>query len=244
MLARVRRQVEELRMRCGDIEKAALAKRFELAPAVVMPRVVRLGVGGERRALMSADYIDEAGPLHSRRNGCADEIEQGRHDIDHAYLRRHPAAFECAIGRPQDERDVRRGIVDEKSVAGFLVLAEAFPMIGEEGDDRAVGQLLLVEPAHDAADQAVDPGDFAVVSSPANSRVAAQIRFRRVVRRVRIVQVDPAEEPLIANALHPRQRLPQDLVAAPLHRIEADLLVFREIEIVKVAIEALPQPPA
>jgi len=63
---------------------------------------------------------------------------------------------------------------------------------------------------------------------------------------VRVVEVDPGEERLLAHrgVTHPLQSLAQNLVAPALDVAHAHRLVLREVEVVEVAVEALGDPPA
>src|SRR6185369_8985754 len=89
-------------------------------------------------------------------------------------------------------------------------------------------------------DLRIGEGDLAEIRMPL---VLRRERFRRPVRGVRVVQMNPREEGLPACLIDPRQRLVYDLVAGPLDGAERDRSRFAEIELVVVGVEALVEPP-
>src|SRR5207249_12254326 len=94
--------------------------------------------------------------------------------------------------------------------------------------------------ASDPADLRVDERDLAEVWPTSKSGL---VRFRRVVRRVRVVKMNPTEEAERSNCLEPRQRVVRDVIARPLHLAQSRRLVLREVEIVKVSVETLRDAP-
>ena len=87
-------------------------------------------------------------------------------------------------------------------------------MVGDDGDERAIEAAGPLERRDQAADAGVDVGDLAVVRRRLE---AGRERRRRIVRRVRVVEMHPAEERLRAAAVEPLHRRVDDRVAAPLH---------------------------
>ena len=70
-------------------------------------------------------------------------------------------------------------------------------MVGDDGDEGAIEAAGPLQRRDQAADAGVDVGDLAVVGRRLE---AGGERRRRIVRRVRVVQVHPAEERLRAAA--------------------------------------------
>ena len=100
--------------------------------------------------------------------------------------------------------------------------------------------VLLPQPAEQASHHLVGVGDLGEVGLV---RVARGEGLGRVVGRVRIVEVDPGEEALRAHRFEPRERVRHHLVALLLDGAERDHLVLREIELVRVDVEALAEAP-
>ena len=126
------------------------------------------------------------------------------------------------------------GFVDEEPVHRLAVLVEPFAVVGGHDEQRVVAPPCLgehrVEPAH----QIVGPGHLAVVE-PAG--VARRVRFRRLVRIVRIVEVNPREAPLRSGLAEPRRGFGHRRVAALLDRIEEPRVVVANLEPVGVGVE-------
>ena len=99
--------------------------------------------------------------------------------------------------RPDQQRHVHRRLVDEEAVRAFAVFAEALAVIAHHHDDGAIGEVMRIEIAEQPADLRIDEGDLADVRMPGVARLE---RLWRIVRRVRVVEMDPAEEALRADA--------------------------------------------
>ena len=93
----------------------------------------------------------------------------------------------------------------------FAVLAEAFAVIAAEHHER-VGLLARGrQPRQNPADLRIGEGDFAVVSITAR---LFEKCLRRIIGRVRIVEMDPGEERGVALPPQPCERRVGDDVAA------------------------------
>ena len=114
-------------------------------------------------------------------------------------------------------------------------------MVGEQDEDRAVPDPRALQPRDEAPHHLVGVGHLAEVRL---ARVAREERLRRLVGRVRVVEVDPGEELLRLHALEPREREVHHLVALLLDGAEVHDLVLREVEAVGVVVEALVEAPA
>ena len=87
-------------------------------------------------------------------------------------------------------------------------------MVGDDRDDRAIETAATLERGDELADARVDVGDLAVVGRGLETRGE---RRRRIVRRMCVVEMHPAEERLRAGGVEPFHRGVDDHVAAPLH---------------------------
>ena len=94
----------------------------------------------------------------------------------------------------------------------LAVIAEPFAVITGDGDDRARGAARRIQPLQDAADLRVRERDFPVVRV---SLGLLQELLWRIVRRVRVVEMDPREERTGIVALEPRKGgIDHDIAAA------------------------------
>ncbi len=109
---------------------------------------------------------------------------------------------------------LQHAVVEKHPVLLLAVLAEALAVIGDDRDERAVEAAAALERRDQAADARVDVGDLAVVRRRLE---AGGERRRRIVGRVRVVQMHPAEERLRAAAVEPLHRGVDHRIAAPLH---------------------------
>jgi hypothetical protein len=126
-------------------------------------------------------------------------------------------------------------------VRPLSVLAQPLAVVAHDGNHGPIEQCVSVEEIDDTRDLRVDERDFGVVGMPRVLRVELR---RRLVWRVRIVEVQPGEEPLILHLLEPRERLVHDLVARPLHVANAEAGQLRQFEVVNEGLESLGNPPA
>jgi hypothetical protein len=82
----------------------------------------------------------------------------------------------------------------------LAMVVQAFAVVPERDDQRALAEIQLVERSQQAANLRVSVSDFAGVRIFA---VGALEGLRRVIRVVRIVIVNPEEEPLSADLFQP-----------------------------------------
>ncbi len=81
---------------------------------------------------------------------------------------------------------VDRGVVHKKAVLLLTMVPERLAVIAEEYDQAPVIKLITLQPYHQAAQFMVGIGDLSVVRM---GLIPAAIRFRRIVRAVRVVQM-------------------------------------------------------
>ena len=92
----------------------------------------------------------------------------------------------------------------------LAVIAEALAVIADDHDDGAVEQSAPLENVEQMADLRVDERDRAVV----RVTVRVAIRERRLVRRVRVVEVQPRKEARASHDIEPLHRARDDFVGA------------------------------
>ena len=172
-----------------------------------------------------------------------EERERGRHDVDDAHLvrdygRRH-------AGTVDDQGNMGGRFVDEEAVRGLAVLAQHLPVIGDHDDHRvreaAVGAQGVDQPSH----LQIHVRDLGVVGAVSGSREPRLHALGRLVRRMRVVEMNPGEEALVAVLAEPCERAIDHVRPPPLDHVHGRRVrKLVEIELVEVAIEALRDPPA
>ncbi len=148
-------------------------------PAVFEERLHRFRQHDVRRRLEQAVRRVDARPL-----------EHGVVDAARAHRRRLDAG---ADSRPDHhERHVDRGLIQQRPVLCFAVIAEPFAVVGDDDDRRRSG--------HDAIERLDQPSKLLVhrrhFAEVRRRRVPRAVRLGRRVRRVRIVVVHPQKERL------------------------------------------------
>jgi hypothetical protein len=229
-LARIVLEVVELRARGVDGLVAARPQRLDVAPPVVVERVHGLGVALEPQFRPVAGHERQEGRAgHLAGHRHAQQGEHRRHKVDDADGVGDRAPAQALERRPNHEGDAGRGLVDEEPVRVLTVIAEALAVVAQDRDHRAVQQIPLPEERDDPADLGVGEGDFAAVRM---SGVLGLVGLGRIVRRVRVVQVDPREERPALRLVDPRQRLVDDLVGGPLDAARRPAAGLHEVEVV------------
>ena len=234
--------VVELARWCGDEVVASLANGGQLAPAVVMARVPRLGQRDEVQPF-TANERQQAASLNRFRNVDAEHLEHRRHHVDDAHLVGDDARGQRGTGH--DERDSDGCVVHEEPVLLFAVLAERLAVIAEDDDDRAIEAAVAGEMIEQTAQLQIGCRNLRVVRADHRRRKALADRCGRIVRRMRLVEMHPREERARPILVEPFDGFRHDLAAGPLHRVEADVhAVLAEIEVVEEALEALGDAPS
>ena len=244
--ARIIEDLEEFRTRRRDEVEQAVAEGAERSPAVVVPGVEALRVRPESQVgRRSVRERNEARPLHVAGDRHAHHVEDGRHQVDPAHLGGDPqSAADLAVWRPEQEGHLHRGVVDEKAVRPLAVPAEALPVVPDQDEQRVVRERVLVQPVEQPPDQGIGEQHLRVIGGFGVAADPGRPRFRRLVGPVRVIEVDPGEEPFLLHPVHPVERRLEDLVPGALHAVEADPLELAEVEVVEVAVESLVEPPA
>ena len=80
-----------------------------------------------------------------------------------------------------DERHVDRFVVDEQPVLLLAVVAESFPMIGEQDDRRSIVELVRLQITNQPADDFVGVRDLAIVRRKLREPLGRRVRFVRFV---------------------------------------------------------------
>jgi hypothetical protein len=74
----------------------------------------------------------------------------------------------------------------------LAVLTQAFAMVANGDDDGAIDEIALIKKRQDAPDLRIDKANLTNVRLVGMHR---GVRFGRLVRRVRVVEVEPREKP-------------------------------------------------
>ena len=114
----------------------------------------------------------------------------GRMSMCRAPSVRTPAA---SVRRIEDERHAQRRLIREDAVRRFAVLVERFAVVGGEDDQRPAGRAGLQQRFDQMPDRRVRGRHVPRIRIVAETR---RERFRGGVRKMRFVQVHPAERRL------------------------------------------------
>jgi hypothetical protein len=137
-------QVVQLGARGVDILEAIVAHRTQLAPAIVVARVTRLGIGQDLVVTRSVHRVEQAPPPQSRGDRQSEKIEHRRHHIDETSQPLHVAAL-ARPGCANDQRHAQGRVVEEDSVVRLPVLVESLTMVADDDDQRRIVELVLAE---------------------------------------------------------------------------------------------------
>ena len=190
LFPRVPFQIVELGTRRADVFPAARAQGAQLGPSHVEFRVERLCVGVRRFNGLSFKSRHEADALTSKRNLASQEGDQSGKKIDSPYLGfdvlSSGNAWAC-----HDPGDMQRGIVEEHAVVILPMLRKAFAMVSQHGCQSPFRRRLFIEGVEQSAEFPICVSDFAVIRA---LLVLPLERLRRIMRSVRIVDVNPQKE--------------------------------------------------
>ena len=129
-------------------------------------------------------------------------------------------------GAPDDQRHSRHALVHEQSVRALAVFAQALSVIADEDDEGALAQVAGVEEGQHAADLRIHECDGALIPGrPVGPALG------RVVRRVRVVEMQPSEKPRTRRRVQPGQRVIDDLVGRPPHIVEVEVIASSRVEV-------------
>ena len=116
---------------------------------------------------------------------------------------------------------MNRGVVDEKSVLIFAVLAQRFSVIAGRHNQRRFIELVLLEPCDQLSKFMVGICDLTVVQMLS---IFGTIRIRRIVWTVRIIEMQPKKKWAARSLLQPRERVRNTLSGPTIHQPNIFLL--------------------
>ena len=140
--------------------------------------------------------------------------------------------------REGHQRHVQRRFIREQTVRHLAVLAERFTVVAGQHDERVSAGALIEDRCDERRQSGVGGGAFSKIRRIGKAR---RERFRRDVRKVRLVDMDPREpwRGLLA-AVDPRQRRGDRVGASPFRNAERIPLDALPVPIV-VDVESAPQ---
>ena len=161
----------------------------ERCPAAIQRGGEGLEIRREGRAAVG-DRVEQG----TARKPCvrrgSQAVQHRRHDVDvpRSDRRREAARAPGSVGRADDQRNVQRVLVREEPVRRFPVSTECLSVVGGQNDkDRS-------PPPPDGLEQGLERAiDRRHLSRVRVGRVLAIEWWRRRVRRVRVVEVNPRE---------------------------------------------------
>ena len=213
-LAWIADDLVKLRLRAVDVVMTRVHERAQLAPAEMDSRVVRFAV--DRLAAPAPRSIEKGLSLQGLRWPQLQERSDRRHDVDQADGPLHARAGLARARQLEEERHVEGLAVEEYAVLLLAMVAEPLAVVGDEEDDRAVIDTRAAELAEELSDHRVARRDLAVVGSA----VAAAEGLGRLIRRVRLVDVQEQEERLRLDAVGPGEGAARRLEPGSLQRAE------------------------
>ncbi len=240
LLAGIRHDVVELGLRRLDVLVPVVGQRRQVAPAQVQPRVQRLAIdpprlGGARpsRSTGLRERERQRPAREARGRGHAGHLGDRREDVGEGHGRRHRLARAPAPRKLHEERHVDRLAVEQDAVLVLAVVVQALTVIREKDHERAVVEPALLQKRDHLAHDLVGSGDLAVV----RKRVAALVGLRRLVRRVRLEEVQERKDAALRMGRNPIREEPLGLLAAALHAREG-LVHARRLDVVLPEVEA------
>ena len=141
--------------------RPAVPDRLQRRPAVRVPRLEGLDVGGLGHRGAARERRAQAHAVDGRRGRNPQQVEHGRRDVDQPRRRRARAGGD-ASGPAEEQGDHHRAVVDEEAVGPLAVLAEALAVVRGEDDERVVAR---AERRGQPADGGVHVRDLAVVGA-------------------------------------------------------------------------------
>src|ERR1700720_1587974 len=109
-------------------------------------------------------------------------------------------------------------IIEKDPVSILSVLPERLAMIRHHSNHGVVVNAPYPQLPQELSDRGIHVGNLAVVG---RARVLPLVRFRRIVRMVRIIKVHPQKERTFRMRVQPRQRVGYAFAAASLRRLVA-----------------------
>ena len=194
LLGGVAREIVQLRRRRIDELPPFVLDRPQRRPVHVQQGKVAFAVRRRRRGRLRRGRPRAVDQRHQRPALCARQrrlpcgVQQRRRQIDAAHERRHAAARRQAPRPRQDHRHAQRRLVDEDRVRVLAVLTEALAVIADDGDDRGRQTAGAIQPIQHRTDRGIVERDLSIVGAV---RKLFAKRRRRIVRIVRVVEVQP-----------------------------------------------------
>ena len=187
---------------------AVVGQRREVAPTEVVAREDRLAVDAPRGPLLHG-VVEKRNAGQRFGDGFTDSGENRREEVRDLHRQRDPLARAPSAGELDEERNPDRLAVEKDAVLVLAVVAESLAVVGEEHDERAVVDLPHAEKVEKPSGDRVRRRDLAVVGVGSITRLQ---RLRRLVGRVRLVEVEKREEA-------PVRRLRADPALEPAARV-------------------------
>src|ERR1700726_3374953 len=108
------------------------------------------------------------------------------------------------------------GVVDKESMRLFSMLSQALTVIAAKHDQRVLINSFFFQKTEQPPHLFIRKSNFAVVRL---CRILAAVRLRRMVRKMRIIEMHPQEKLLLRILSQPVQRLISYNIARTLHLV-------------------------
>src|SRR5258708_27860253 len=119
-----------------------------------------------------------------------------------------------------DKRNVNGGVVNKEAVLMLAVLCESFAVIAHEQNQAAIINLITFEPLDQAAEFMVGISNLSVVEV---ALILAAVRLGRIIRAMRIVQMQPKEKWPPRILAEPLNRMVHALPRAAVHQSQISM---------------------
>src|SRR5690348_15811908 len=232
----------EFRPRRLDVVVVAGFQAVQRAPAKGRERIESFAVGGGRE--VRAIGGEQTGRVELLLNGIADagHLQHGGRNGNTLYGRGNGAqAVARWSGGLDDQRHAYGGVVDKKTVLLLAVFAQGFAVVAEQHNPGVRIKPRTLQPFDEPRQLAVSIGNLAVVRVLS---VLAEEGLGRVIRTMRIVEMEPEEEGPRAMLPQPREGRIHAGSGTALHQFRILFQQALRVELVVVVIKAAVQAPA
>src|ERR1035437_1830387 len=160
-------------------------------------------------------------------------------DLSHSLI---PARLVPALRwRLDNQRYAQRRIVEKESVLLLPVISQRLPVIAGRYHQGSLVQPGVFQPFNQPAELLVRIGNLAVIGMICES---AAERLRRMIRAVRVVEVQPQEEWLLGSLLQPSDRVRDTFFRLALDQVQLRLAVGLRRKRIIIEVEPAGEPPA
>src|SRR5207244_3496561 len=124
-------------------------------------------------------------------HACKVQQRWGHRSSLHCPRNPTPRSQTATSRRFHDQRNVHRRVISEESVLVLSVFAERFAVVAEHNNEAVIVELTVLQPTDQSPQLMISVSDLSVIQV---LLILPTIRFRRIVRTVRVVKMQPKEK--------------------------------------------------